>query len=160
MTIIEVARVAADRHPDWYFLLCGDGKDKEWFRDEIGTLPNIELVGWVENVGDYLAAFDLFVHPSLHEALGSTLLDAMHFGLPVVATNVGGIPELVEDGVNGRLVEPENPEQLLAGIEDLLADDAGRAAMRERNIEKSSHYDATRMADAYETLYREIEGQV
>jgi glycosyltransferase involved in cell wall biosynthesis len=160
MTIIEVARVAADRHPDWHFLLCGDGKDEERFREEIGILPNIELVGWVDNVGDYLAALDLFVYPSLHEALGSTLLDAMQLGLPIVATNVGGIPELVEDGVNGRLIEPENSEQLLAGIQDLLADDAGRAAMRERSIEKSSHYDATRMADAYETVYREIETQV
>lgn len=160
MTIIEVARVAAERHPDWHFLLCGEGRDEGWFREEIGTLSNIELVGWVENVGDYLAAFDLFVYPSLHEALGSTLLDAMHVGLPIAASNVGGIPEVVADGVNGRLVEPENPEQLLVAIDGLLSDDAACAAIRETNIEKSSNYDVTHMADSYETLYREIEGQV
>ena len=160
MTIIEVARIAVARHPNWQFLLCGDGRDEDWFREEIGALTNIEIVGWVDNVGDYLAAFDLFAFPSLHEALGSTVLDAMHLGLPVIATNVGGIPDFVEDGANGRLIEPEKPEQLLAGIEELLADEAELALIGERNIEKSGLYDATHMADAYETLYREIEAQV
>ena len=160
MTMIEVARVAVDRHPDWHFLLCGDGRDEARFRREIGALTNVELVGWVDNVGDHLAAMDMFVYPSLHEALGSSLLDAMHFGLPIVASNVGGIPEFVEDGVNGRLVDPENAEQLRGEIEALLADRSGLAEMRSRNREKADHYGPTQMADAYETLYREIEGQV
>ena len=159
-TIIEVAHLVAERHPDWQFILCGSGKDEERFREEIGALKNIELVGWVDNVGDYLASFDLFAFPSLSEGLGSSLLDAMQFGLPLVATRVGGIPDIVDDGDNGRLIEPENPEQLLAGIEDLLADEDEFDAIRARNIEKAKLYDATHMADAYETLYREIEAQV
>lgn len=153
-TIIEVAHSVAGKHPDWHFLFCGDGPDEARFREEIGDLGNVELVGWVDNVGDYLAAFDLFVYPSLHEALGSTVLDAMQFGLPVVATRVGGIPEFVEDGVNGRLVPPERPAELLAAIEAVLADEAGLVAMRERNRTKAAQYDAAHMADAYETLYR------
>lgn len=159
-TIIEAARLVAGSHPDWHFMLCGDGRDEQRFRDEIGTLSNVELVGWVDNVGDFLASFDLFVYPSLHEALGSSLLDAMQLGLPVVASKVGGIPDFVEDGVNGRLVEPENPVELLAGIEELLADNHKRQAMREDNIRKAATFCATRMADAYETLYREISVQV
>jgi len=159
-TIIEAARIAATRHPDWHFLLCGDGRDEARFRREIGDLTNIELVGWVDNVGDYLAAMELFVYPSLHEALGSTLLDAMHFGLPIVASNIGGIPEFIEDGVNGRLVDPENAEQLLGGIEALLADRDGLSEMRSRNTRKADLYSPIQMADAYETLYREIEGPV
>ena len=159
-TIIEAARIAADTHPDWHFLLCGDGKDESRFRREIGDLENIELVGWVDNVGDYLAAMDLFVYPSLHEALGSSLLDALHAGLPIVASGVGGIPELIEDGVNGRLIEPENPGQLLAATGSLLADADALAGVRARNIEKSNSYDSRRMADAYETLYREIAAQL
>ena len=159
-TIIDVARNAATLHPDWHFLLCGDGEDKDRFRQEIGELTNIELVGWVENVGDYLSAFDVFVYPSLHEALGSTLLDAMQFGLPIVASNVGGIPDFVEDGVNGVLVEPENATQLQEGIERLLSDDASLQKMRAANAEKSRLYDVTHMADAYENLYREMCTQV
>ena len=159
-TIIEVAHLAAELRPEWHFILCGDGKDRERFRDEIGDLPNIEMVGWVDNVGDYLQAFDLFLYPSLHEALGSTLLDAMQFGLPIVAGKVGGIPDFVEDGVNGRLVEPENADQLYAAIDELLSNEDALAEIRSRNIEKAKLNDATHMADAYETLYREITTQV
>ena len=155
-TIIEVAQRAAITHPDWHFLLCGEGEDRKRFEREIGDLNNVELVGWVDNVGDYLAAFDVFVFPSPKEALGSSLLDALQFGLPIVASNVEGIPEVVEDGVNGRLVEPENAEQLYAAIEALLADEGELAAIRARNKEKSKLHSATHMADAYETLYEEI----
>ena len=159
-TIIDVARNVAASHPDWHFLLCGDGKDKGRFRQEIGDLTNIELVGWVDNVGDYLSAFDMFVYPSLHEALGSTLLDAMQFGLPIVASNVGGIPEFVEDGVNGILAEPENAPRLQKGIEELLSDDSVMHEVRAANIEKARLYDVTHMADAYETMYRDIRAQL
>ncbi|MDJ0712164.1 MAG: glycosyltransferase family 4 protein [Woeseiaceae bacterium] len=153
-TLIDAARIAADRFPDWHFLLCGEGKDEERFRAEIGGLQNIELVGWVENVGDWLAAFDLFVYPSLHEALGSSLLDAMGLGLPIVASNVGGIPEFVEDGVNGRLIKPADARLLAEAIAEVLerADDA----LRDANRAEAAKHGAATMANAYETLYREI----
>ena len=154
LTIIEAARIAVEQHPDFHFLLCGEGKDEARFRAEIGDLPNIELVGWVDNVGDWLAAFDLFVYPSLHEALGSTILDAMTVGLPIVASNVGGIPEVVEDGVNGRLVAPESPAQFVTAIASVL--ERTDNALRGTNREKAAKYGVTAMADTYETLYREI----
>lgn len=156
-TIIEMAHRVATKHPDWHFMLCGDGRDEERFREQIGDLDNVELLGWVDNVGDYLAAFDVFVYPSLHEALGSALLDAMQFGLPIVASEVDGIPEFIEDGVNGRLVEPENADALCGAIEAVLADENELEVIRARNVEKAQGFSATRMADAYETLYREIE---
>ena len=154
MTIIEAARHAASRHPDWHFLLCGNGKDEAAFHDASRDLDNVELVGWVDNVGDWLAAFDLFVYPSLHEALGSSILDAMGLGLPIVASNVGGIPEFVIDGVNGRLVEPEAPGQLMAAIAEVL--ERVDEPMRDANRNAAARHGATQMADAYETLYREI----
>ena len=155
-TIIEVAHRARDTHPDWHFILCGEGKHRERFTREIGDLDNIELVGWVDNLGDYLAAFDLFAFPSPKEALGSTLLDAMQLGLPIVASNVDGIPDIVDDGANGRLVEPEDADALYAAIEGLFNDPGEMAAIGERNREKARRFGATQMADAYETLYREI----
>ena len=155
-TIIAAAHLAANDHPDWHFLLCGEGDDRPRFEHEIGELKNIELVGWVDNIGDYLAAFDVFAFPSLKEALGSVLLDAMQFGLPIVASRVDGIPEVVEDGVNGSLFEPGNAVQLHEALAELLADQDKRAAMRRSNLEKSRDYSAAHMADAYETLYREI----
>ena len=152
-TIIEAAGIAAEKHPDWHFILCGSGKHEDRFRNEIGDLTNIELVGWVENVGDYLSSFDLFVYPSLHEALGSTLLDAMQFGLPIVASNVGGIPDFVEDDVNGRLVMPERPMELVAALAALLADQKELRAIGIRNGSKAKSFDAPHMTDAYLALY-------
>ena len=156
LTIIDVALRAAGERPDWHFLLLGAGKDEALFRERIGDLGNIELVGFVDNVGDYLAAFDVFVFPSLHEALGSSVLDAMQFGLPVVATRVGGIPEFVEDGINGFLVAREAPDELMAGIDRVVADQQLAASMHLANRAKAANYDAAHMADCYEAIYRGI----
>jgi len=155
-TIIEVAHRAASERPDWHFLLCGDGPDEQRYRNEIGDLENIELVGWVDNVGDYLASFDVFVFPSLHEALGSVLLDVLQLGLPIVASNVGGIPGIVQEGVNGLLVEPEDPESLFSALARVIDDEDLRDGMRERNVERARNYTADAMADAYERLYQSL----
>ena len=155
-TIIEVAHRAASERPDWHFLLCGDGRDEQRFRDEIGDLDNIELVGWVDNVGDYLASFDIFVFPSLHEALGSVLLDVLQFGLPIVASNVGGIPGIVEEGVNGMLVEPEDANGLFVALDKLIGDRVLRETMRRNNSELARNYTAEAMADSYEQLYHSL----
>lgn len=158
LTIIETARKAVTVRPDWHFLLLGSGNDEALFQREIAGLDNIELVGFVDNVGDYLASFDLFVFPSLHEALGSTLLDAMHFGLPIVASNVAGIPEVVEDGVNGLLIEPEHADQLFDSIAAIVDDRARAQAMADANVTKSARFSADHMADAYEAIYRSVLG--
>lgn len=160
LTIIETARRAAVERPEWHFLLMGAGRHEQLFRERIGDLPNIELTGFVDNVGDYLSACDLFVFPSPDEALGSSLIDALQFGLPVVATRVGGIPELVEHGVNGILIEPESPEQLFEGIVSLSAGSPAVEAMRRANRARAETFSAERMTDAYEALYRRLAGGV
>lgn len=156
LTIIEAAHRAARENPDWHFLLIGAGKDESLFREEIGGLTNIELTGFVDNVGDYLAACDVFVFPSLNEALGSSLLDAMQFGLPIVASRVGGIPEIVVDGVNGMLVDPENAGQLYAGLARLSQESAEVHAMHLANRSRAADFSTAVMADSYERLYRKF----
>lgn len=156
LTIIEAAHLAHQRHPEWHFLLCGDGRDEQAFRDAIGDLGNIELTGFVNNIGDYYACFDLFVFPSLKEAIGSAMIDAMYFGLPIVASNVDGIPEFLDDGVNGRLIEAEQADQLLAAIEEIATDLTLASSMRAANIEKAATLDSAAMADGYEAIYERI----
>lgn len=156
LTIIEVAKRAAREKPDWHFLLLGAGREEDLFRERIGALTNIELVGFVDNVGDYLSAFDVFIFPSLHEALGSSVLDAMRFGLPIVATAVGGIPEFVIDGRNGILVSPEAPEQLMAGIAKIVDDPVLAGQMNIENRARAADFSVERMADAYEAIYNRI----
>lgn len=155
-TIIQVARAAAETHPDWQFLLLGSGRDEAVFKNASADLANIAFVGFVDNVGDYLSAFDLFVFPSLEEGLGSTLLDAMYFGLPIVATNVGGIPEIVTDGENGKLIPPDDPEALRAGIDSLLCEPQRYAAIQAANRSTVEHYTPSRIADQYEAVYARL----
>ena len=71
----------------------------------------------------YLKAFDLFVLPSIKEGMPWTVLEAMAAGLPIVAAKVGGVPEMIENGKSGILVEPQNPQELAAAIKKIIADD-------------------------------------
>lgn len=155
-TIIQAARALEASRPELVFVLAGEGRDAGRFRAQAAGLRNVRFAGFVENVEDYLAAFDLFVYPSLHEGLGSALLDAMAFGLPIVASRVGGIPEIVEDGVNGLLVTPERPDELASALVRLLDDPALCASMSRANRARAADFTAARMTDAYEAIYRSL----
>jgi glycosyltransferase involved in cell wall biosynthesis len=155
-TILEVARELRDSHPELHFVLVGDGKDERHFRRAARGLDNVEFTGFVENVADYLATFDVFVYPSLREGLGSSLLDAMCFGLPIVASGVGGIPEIVEDQVNGLLIPPDSPRDLIQALRRVMADAGLRESMRRENRSKAAGFGAARMAESYESIYRTL----
>ena len=156
LTIIDAAKRAALEQPAWHFLLLGEGRHRALFEDKIAELVNIELVGFVDNVGDYLAVADVFVFPSRHEALGSSLLDAMQFGLPIVATRVGGIPEFVEDGVNGTLIDAGAADQLFDGIAAYANESPTVRTIEVANREKAEKYGSRRMTDRYEAIYERI----
>ena len=152
-TIIDAARIAASEAPELCFVLVGDGPDEARFRAAAAGLDNVVFAGYVTDVGAWLGAFDLFVFPSLHEGLGSTLLDAMSVGLPVVASRVGGIPDIVDDGVNGLLIEPERPRELLEAVRAVLDDRARYESMRQANLARADAYSPAAMADRYEAIY-------
>jgi glycosyltransferase involved in cell wall biosynthesis len=155
-TIIDAARLLAHTHPEYAFVLVGGGEDEALLREESSGLDNIDFAGDVSNVANYLAAFDLFVFPSLHEGLGSSLLDAMSFGLPIVASNVGGISEIVEDGVNGILIAPKDSAALVDAVRRIAGDTELRDSMRDANLRKAAEFNADRMGSAYEKVYRSI----
>lgn len=157
-SIIEAARTLQATRPELHFMLVGEGRDEGRFRREAAGLSNIEFVGFVDNVEDYLATFDVFLYPSLREGLGSSLLDAMCFGLPIVASDVGGIPEIVEHNVNGLLVRPGSAEDIVVALERLVTDAHLRAKMSRENLEKALQYSAARMASSYEAIYERILG--
>ena len=155
-TIIAAARALRETHPQVHFVLVGEGKDEQRFRQDAAGLDNVTFTGFVDNVEDYLAAFDLFVYPSLFEGLGSSLLDAMAFGLPIAASNVGGIPEVIEDGVNGLLIPPQDPEALVNALRRLLEDASLCDRMARANRARAAEFDTDHMTTAYETIYREL----
>ncbi len=115
--------------------IVGNGELAEDVRREIDRLGAADRVRWFEfrgGVGRYLAALDVFALSSAWEAFPLSVLEAMSCGLPVVATDVGGVGEAVSDGVSGRLVAPGDTEAFAAALEELLGDASLRATMGER----------------------------
>jgi glycosyltransferase involved in cell wall biosynthesis len=119
-------------------------------------LDRCRFLGHRDDVPAVLAAADVFVLPSRSEASPNSVIEAMAAGLPVVATSVGGIPELVTDGRTGRLVPPGDPSALAQALVDLLdhpghAAELGRAARA--RIERTASFE--RMVADFESLYLE-----
>jgi glycosyltransferase involved in cell wall biosynthesis len=153
--IIEVARELLETHPDIHFLLVGGGSDEAMLKLLATGLTNVTFEGFVENVGDYLAAMDLFVLPSNREGIGSILFDAMEQRLPIVASRVGGVPDIVHTGENGLLIDPQRSDQLKDAILALRSDPARARALGERGAEIAKEFTASVMCDKYMALYRE-----
>ena len=151
--LLRAAERLEDKRPNIEFILVGSGRDEGQLRRMASSMSNVTVAGWASNVGDFLAAFDLFVLPSRHEGLGSILLDAMEFGLPIVASDVGGIPEVVEDGRNGLLVPAGEPDELARAIDRLCSDEPLRRAMSETNRARAREFTAARMAARYLKVY-------
>jgi glycosyltransferase involved in cell wall biosynthesis len=103
-----------------------------------------------------LATADLLVLPSIYEEFGTVLVEALHARLPVVASRVGGIPEIIEDGVNGLLVEPGDPAALAAAIDTVLGDHGLAARFSANAAQRAAAYRLDRVGAEMETLYRRL----
>ena len=126
-TLIESAHLVAQDNPDILFVVAGNGPSRKLIENrikELGIEDNIKLTGFVpdEQLPVYYNAADYFVLPSgSGEGLPLVLLEAMACGLPVIATTVGGTPEIIEHMKNGVLVPPRNPEAIAEALSKLLA---------------------------------------
>ena len=128
-------------------------------REMASGLDNVAFTGWVDNVGDHLAAFDLFILPSNKEGIGGILLDAMDRALPIIASRVGGLPEIVRDGDNGLLIDAASPDQLEQAILRLYEDPDLRRTMGSRGRAFSQDFTADAMAAKYLELYQQATGK-
>jgi glycosyltransferase involved in cell wall biosynthesis len=158
-TLLEAWPSVVAAFPDATLLVIGEGSRREALETmaaELGVADRVVFTGRRDDVPAVTAALDIAVLPSYREALGLTVLEAMALSRPVVASNVGGIPEMIEDGVTGLLVPPHDPEALAAAIIRLLrdhplADTLGRAGhdlVHER-------FCIELMVDAVERIYDE-----
>tara|TARA_B100000579_G_scaffold202525_1_gene165620 strand:+ start:38 stop:1084 length:1047 start_codon:yes stop_codon:yes gene_type:complete len=154
LDIIELARKAKSRELDIGFVMVGSGRDESMLKKESNSLDNVYFAGQVENIGDYLDAFDVFIFPSRHEGLGSTLLDAIDFGLPIIARDVGGISDIIDDGVNGYLVGGDESDFFTPLIE-LYTSESIRNRMSEVNRKQSDAFSIERMTESYISLYNQ-----
>ena len=145
---------------DAVLCMVGDGPDREsveQLADELGIVRDCLFTGYQEDVGPFFAAFDVFVLTSGNEGTPVTAIEALAAGCPVVATRVGGVPDVVTDGEDGFLVSPAAVDELAGRLADLARDPdlrarmgaSGRARMRTR-------YAVDRLIDDTDRLYREL----
>ena len=123
--LLESASLLLESRSDIHFLLVGEGTLKEELKKlsiDLKIEKNVIFAGERSDIPEILSLTDIFVLPSLREGLGLAILEAMACGKPVIATNVGGIPEIVKDGVSGILVSPKNAEALHSAMNELLED--------------------------------------
>ena len=149
-----------ERGIDARLCLVGDGPDRDQVErraHELGVMRDTLFLGYQEQVASFFAAFDVFILPSANEGTPVTAIEALAAGKPVVATRVGGIPDVVRDGEDGFLVAPGDVEALADRLAELATDDklrermgeAARARVRER-------YSVQRLVDDVDRLYRSL----
>jgi glycosyltransferase involved in cell wall biosynthesis len=156
---VAALRAARQELPEAMLLIVGDGPAREQVRREAAALGDaVLLTGHRTDVLAVLDACDLLLHLSSHDALPTSLMEAMAARVPIVATAVGGIPELVQDGVSAALVRaPVRPDELAATVVGLLADPARRASLAAAARSRfDDHFTADHWALRLRGLYDDV----
>jgi len=146
--------------PEAHVVIAGEGelrRDLELQAIRLGVPTRLLMPGYIEQVGGWFPAADVFVMPSVEEGLGSSVLDAMAAGIPIVATTAGGIPEAIRHGVDGLLVPPGDPAALARAIAELLRDrykafDLAESAKKRVEAE----FSVAKMVEGTLNVYRQV----
>jgi N-acetyl-alpha-D-glucosaminyl L-malate synthase BshA len=159
--VVRIFRRIADRMPA-RLLLVGDGPERvkaQQVAEAEGIMERVFFLGKQNSVAELLGCSDLFLLPSENEAFGLVALEAMACGVPVVATNIGGIPEVVTDGEAGYLAPVGDVDAMAEAGIALLSDNAGwkRASVAARHA--AERYSADRIVPEYEAYYSEVLGR-
>lgn len=162
--LIKAAPGVIENYPQAKFIIVGSDKavgSLKTLCSDLKVSQNFEFVGWQSQedlLGLYLRA-SLFVMPSLTEALGVTFLEAMAAGVPVIGTEVGGIPEIIQNGFNGLLVPVKSPASITEAINQLLADENLRKRLADNAGANLTKFYISTMMECTFRLYREVLGE-
>ena len=161
--LVNAMAEVVQRHPNSLLVLVGKGDEKGEeeikLRERVASLglaDRVRFLGWRPDVDEIMSCFDIFVLPSLNEGMGRVLVEAMSAGLPIVASRVGGIPDLVTHGENGLLVPPANAGALEQAISDLLSDKSRRKHMGETGKKMCRPYSVEAMVEKIDDLYSRL----
>jgi glycosyltransferase involved in cell wall biosynthesis len=147
------------QHPGATIVIVGDGEERQILKkltESLGVAGTVQFTGHREDVASLIAGMDLFVLPSLNEGMGRVLVMAMALGKPIVATSVGGVPELLGHGEAGVLVPAADPKALADAVAALLRDPERARRLGEAGRRRAPLYSAHVMVESLERLYREI----
>ena len=158
--VLEIVRVARERGVDAVLCMVGDGPDREGLErlaHELGIARHCYFVGYQSDVAGYYRLFDAFLLPSVNEGTPVSAIESLASGTPVVANRVGGVPDVVRDGVDGFLVEPGDAEEAAERLATLAADPALRARLGESGRARVlARYSVSRLVDDVDRLYRSL----
>lgn len=159
--LLRAARVVLKDHPHVRFRFCGDGDVAKYqaLAEELGIASSCDFVGWTtgEKKEEAIRASRIYCLPSKYEGMPMSVLEAMSYGLVAIATPVGGVPQVIQDGINGYLIPTDDSECLANRINELL--DASDLAVRigsagRKTIEESFNMDsyARKLTEIYESV--------
>lgn len=157
--LVKAARDVISKHPNTIFVFAGDGrlrKDLEKRTSDLGLTKNVIFTGWRQDIARMISTYDIFVLPSLNEGMGRVLVEAMALGKPIVASDRGGIKDLVVQGKNGFLVPARNPKLLAKHIQILIEDKEKRTRMAGEGRKMAPHFSAESMMTKIISLYEEL----
>lgn len=143
---------------DFHVCIAGEGPLRDSLEAEIngrGLDEMVDTLGFRDDMSNVYAASDILVLPSYREGTPRVITEALASGLPVIATDVAGVPEQVEDGVNGFLIQPGDVDGLVDKLQKLIHDREMRESFGQESRQRSSTFSAERMAETLDDIYRE-----
>lgn len=159
-TAIRAMVPIAEATPQARYFIVGEGEERQAIESlihELGLAKQVKLLGLRSDVARLLSGMDLFVLSSISEGIPLTLIEAMLAGLPCVATKVGGVPEVILDGVTGLIVESGRPYELANNVLYLIQSPETREQMGTRGRERARKvFNSARMFEEYERIYCEM----
>lgn len=157
--LVEAFAPILDRFPDARLMLVGEGPGQpalERRATELGVADRVIFTGFRRDVEEHYALFTVSAVPSVEEGFGNVAVESMAMGVPVVASELGGLPEIVGHGENGLLVPPADPAALAEALLSILEDPARRARMAEAARQRSRDFSMASYVERLEALYRSV----
>ena len=155
-TLLRAYAIYSNTNSRCKLLMIGDGPlfdSTKKMAEELNISGSVIFTGFRTDVPLLMSCMDIFMVSSILEGLNTSIIDAMHMGLPVIATNTGGIGELLEDGVNGFLVPPRMPDIMVEKMNVLTLSDSMRTEYGARGREKALRFTDNAMVEGYLSLY-------
>lgn len=159
--LIRAMEIILNQIPNAQLILVGDGYDRinlEKLTTELQLERCVKFIGRVDHqqVSYHLSLADVFVLPSLSEGFPNVLLEAMAFGLPIVASRIGGIPDIIEDGIHGYLVEPKDVLGIAEKVLKILADESLSRKFSIKNRNEVERYNYSGILEKLEDIFASI----
>jgi glycosyltransferase involved in cell wall biosynthesis len=150
-------REVANALPEAWLVIAGKGADERQARELLTGVKNVKWLGYRTDVPEILASFDVLVAPSHWEGFGLVAAEGLAARVPVIATRASSLPEIIDDGVNGRLVPPRDPKSLTDALIEAAGDDAANLRMVEAGVSKvRCDFSVERMIERYESVLTQV----